>query len=723
MAYGGPERLEDVESYYTDIRRGSPPPPDLLAELLDRYRAIGGGSPLSAIVERQRAGLERELARRGSASRGSAPGASSSRASPVMVRAGMRHTAPRIGAVVGAMAHEGVEEIVAMALTPQRSAALVGYADAVRSALQRLGPVAPVVRFVESWHDEPRLIEALSAATLEALVRVRPGARLQVLFTAHSLPERLGAEALAYRSEVERTAELVAARAGIRGYGVALQSAGRTGEAWLGPELRSEIRRLAADGIEAFVICPVGFVSDHLEVLYDIDIDARAVARDAGATLVRARSMNDDPLFIAALADIVERTVGPAANAGLAGPVDGSDGATTDGAPSTTGHHRPVAPEAIGRPPAVGAVVPTGFVFDRAPMLVYWETTRSCGLACRHCRAVAQPQRSPSELSTEEGLALLRAITGFGRPYPHVVFTGGDPLRRPDLETLVRAATDLGIGASLAPSATADMTPERLVSLREAGIQTMSLSIDGSDAARHDGFRGVPGTFDMTMRAVGWAHAAGLPLQMNTLVTSETLEDLPALHALMGRLGIIRWSLFFLISVGRGSDLREITPGESERLNQWLCDLSKESPFAIKTTEATHYRRVALRRMREEGLDDATIARSAVGRGFGVRDGNGIVFVSDDGSIFPSGFLPLPAGNVRTDDLVRVYREHELFRALRDVSQFRGRCGRCEHVEICGGSRARAWAATGDALEADPLCPYVPRASGDERDHAFAVAR
>ena len=373
-------------------------------------------------------------------------------------------------------------------------------------------------------------------------------------------------------------------------------------------------------------------------------------------------------------------------------------------------------------PPAVGAVRPTGYVFERAPMLVYWETTRSCGLACRHCRAVAVPDRSPAELSTDEGIGLLDAITGFGRPYPHVVFTGGDPLRRPDLEQLVRAATARGIGASLAPSATTDMTVGRLAALREAGIQTMSLSIDGSDAARHEGFRGVPGTFDTTMRAVGWAHAVGLSLQINTLVTSETLPDLPALYELMKRMGILRWSLFFLIGVGRGADLREITPGESERLNHWLYDLSKESPFEIKTTEATHYRRVAIRRMREDGRSDAEIARTSVGRGFGVRDGNGIMFVSDDGSIYPSGFLPLAAGNVRHDDLVRVYREHPLFRSLRDVSTFRGRCGRCEYLELCGGSRSRAWAATGDPLEADPLCPYVPHSSGEPAERAFAVA-
>lgn len=364
-------------------------------------------------------------------------------------------------------------------------------------------------------------------------------------------------------------------------------------------------------------------------------------------------------------------------------------------------------PGAIG---PVGSVKPEGYVYARAPMLVYWETTLSCGLACRHCRAEAMPDRNPDELTTKEGFALLDRITAFGRPYPHVVFTGGDPLRRPDLEKLIRGATERGIGASLAPSATDEMTLARLRTLKAAGVQTMSLSIDGSTSERHDHFRGVPGTFETTIRAAAWTHEVGLPLQINTLVTDETLSDLPALYELMTHLGIIRWSLFFLISVGRGSDLKEITPAQSEKLDHWLYDLSKHSPFAIKTTEATHYRRVAIKRMAADGLDEQAIAETSVGRGFGVRDGNGIMFVANNGFVFPSGFLPLPVGNVRTDDIVELYRNHPVFTALRDTRQLKGRCGRCQYAERCGGSRARAYAWTGDFMEADPLCPFVPPA-------------
>jgi radical SAM protein len=360
-------------------------------------------------------------------------------------------------------------------------------------------------------------------------------------------------------------------------------------------------------------------------------------------------------------------------------------------------------------------VKPRGLVYDRAPMLVYWETTLACGLACRRCRATAEPERSPLELTTQEGLGLLDRILGFGDPLPHVVFTGGDPLRRPDLEELVAGATERGIGASLAPAVTPDFTKARLASLKAAGIQTISLSLDGSSPELHDGLRGVPGTFAMTMQAAAWAHEVGFPIQVNTLVTDTTLDDLPAIYEVVGRMGILRWSLFFLISVGRGTVLREISPAQSEKLFGWLYDLSQVAPFQIKTTEATHYRRVVTRRMEQDGKSDEEILRTPVGRGFGVRDGNGIIFVAHDGSVYPSGFLPLPVGNVRTDDIVRLYREHEVFTSLRDTAQFKGRCGACSYVERCGGSRARAFAWTGDILEADPLCPYVPASVGPGR--------
>jgi ferrochelatase len=299
MAYGSPDRLDQVEAYYTDIRRGSPPPPELLEELIGRYRAIGGGSPLSRIVEEQRAALEAELTRRGR---------------PTPVHAGMKHIAPFIGDVVAAMAADDVRRAVAIALAPQASSmSSATYRRAVETAVAGLAERAPSFRFVESWHDQPRLIEALAAATSEALERFPDPARVRVLFTAHSLPARIVGQGDPYPGELARTAALVAEWLGLAEHGFAYQSAGRTDEPWLGPDLRDEIRRLAGEGLRELVVCPVGFVADHLEVLYDIDIEARAVAQETGVRLERARSLNADPTFIAGIADLVEAALPTAA--------------------------------------------------------------------------------------------------------------------------------------------------------------------------------------------------------------------------------------------------------------------------------------------------------------------------------------------------------------------------------------------------------------------------
>ncbi|MDQ7801491.1 MAG: TIGR04053 family radical SAM/SPASM domain-containing protein [Armatimonadota bacterium] len=348
------------------------------------------------------------------------------------------------------------------------------------------------------------------------------------------------------------------------------------------------------------------------------------------------------------------------------------------------------------------------YVFDRAPLLIYWELTRACDLACQHCRAEAVRDRHPLELSTEEGRRMLRGATAFGDPLPHWVLTGGDPFKRPDLPLLVEEARGLGFGVSLAPSATPLVTREAVRSLARAGVQAISLSLDGATAERHDGLRGIPGCFDLTLRLARYVREEGVALQVNTLVTAATVDDLPALYQLVRRLDVIRWSLFFLIRVGRGRMLEEVSPEVAERLCHWLFDLSRESCFAIKTTEAPHYRRVALLRMLREGMTLPEIARTSVGRGFGVRDGNGIVFVSHVGEVYPSGFLPLRAGSVRERSLVEVYRSSEVMVRLRDTDRLRGKCGRCPFREICGGSRARAYAHTGDPMGSDPLCPYEP---------------
>lgn len=339
--------------------------------------------------------------------------------------------------------------------------------------------------------------------------------------------------------------------------------------------------------------------------------------------------------------------------------------------------------------------------YEERPLLIYWELTRACELACRHCRAEAIPWRDPRELSTAEGLALLDRLAAFGPPLPHLVLTGGDPLQRPDLFDLIAAARERGFSVALTPSGTYALTEAVIRRLQAVGVWMLALSLDGATAEGHDALRGVPGSFEATVRAARWARAAGLPVQINTLVCAETVGDLPAMVDRLIELGVARWSLFFLVPTGRGRVLREISPEESERLMHWLLDLAPQVPFSIKTTEAPHYRRVAVQR---NGKDVPVEIR----RGFGVRDGNGIMFVSHIGEIYPAGFLPLPLGNVRREDPVAVYREHPVFRALRDPDRLKGKCGRCPFRAICGGSRARAYAVTGDPLESDPLCPYSP---------------
>ncbi|HEU5261191.1 MAG TPA: radical SAM protein [Gemmatimonadales bacterium] len=351
---------------------------------------------------------------------------------------------------------------------------------------------------------------------------------------------------------------------------------------------------------------------------------------------------------------------------------------------------------------AVPSRAPGRLVFDRAPLRVYWELTRACELACRHCRAEAVQFRHPGELDTAEGLQLLERLASFGDPKPHLVLTGGDPLKRPDLYVLIEAARALGLGVSVAPSATPLLTPPEIRRLKEAGVEAISLSLDGSTAARHDALRGIRGTFERTLAAARTAQAVGLPFQINTLVADETLDDLPAIYLLASELHAARWSLFFLVSVGRGTVLEQVSPEEAEALMRWLVELSGQpggGGLVVTTTEAPHFRRVLLQRR----------GPAVRGHGAGIRDGNGIMFISHTGEVHPSGFLPLSAGNVRTQDVLEIYRGSHLFRTLRHADLFDGRCGRCEYHWQCGGSRARAYAATGDPFGEDPLCGYQPK--------------
>lgn len=356
--------------------------------------------------------------------------------------------------------------------------------------------------------------------------------------------------------------------------------------------------------------------------------------------------------------------------------------------------------------PGMGRVVRD---FSRNPMLVYWEMTQACGLACRHCRAEAMATPSPFELTAREGQLLLEQIAQFGAPLPHLILTGGDPLSRKDIYQLIDFACQLGLEVSITPSATPELTEDAITRLKRHGVQSLGLSLDGSSAEKHDAIRAVPGTFARTVAAAKHAGRLGLPIQINTLVSEETAGDLPAIYELLcGSFSVMRWSLFFLISVGRGKALNEVSPEQGERIMNWVLDLVPQAPFAVKTTEAPSYRRLAIGKMRATGTSYADMKETAVFKGFQIRDGHGIVFVSNQGEIYPSGFLPLHCGNVRTSSLAEVYRNSETFRALHSPGEFHGKCGMCEYSHICGGSRARAFAHSGDPLGTDPFCPYEP---------------
>ena len=350
--------------------------------------------------------------------------------------------------------------------------------------------------------------------------------------------------------------------------------------------------------------------------------------------------------------------------------------------------------------------------YAQTPLNVYWEMTQACPLACRHCRAEAVATPHPQELTFKEGTALLRQISEFGDPLPQLILTGGDPLARRDLFELIDEARQRGIGVSITPAASPALTRDVLARLQQHGVEGLGLSLDGSSAERHDSIRGVAGTFDRTMQAMRWAQELGMPLQVNTLASGETADDIPAVYELLKPFTPARWSLFFLISVGRGKVLQPLAPEQGEALMSWIYETSSVAPFTVATTEAPSYRRVALDRMRAEGLNGDQIKKSPAYRGFGVRDGHGIVFVSHTGDICPAGFLPLALGNVRRDRLAEVYRDAPVFLALHDPSQFHGRCGHCEYHALCGGSRARAYEATGDPLGEDPFCIYEPHACG-----------
>lgn len=341
--------------------------------------------------------------------------------------------------------------------------------------------------------------------------------------------------------------------------------------------------------------------------------------------------------------------------------------------------------------------------FNERPFILFWEVTRACALACRHCRAIAQPRAHPLELSHEEALKLVDEIIDL-RP-PMLVFTGGDPMMRRDLLELIQRASAGGLRVALSPAATPRLLHTDFRQLRQAGVVSMSLSLDGAREETHDHFRGVPHTFTRTLEAARMAQEAGIQLQINTTLARSTLGEIEDFIELMKQIGPDVWSVFVLVPTGRAQVDELPEAKEVESVWKRLISLRQELPFAIKTTEGHHYRRALVQAARSCGAD---APRHMVP----TRDGKGVAFISHIGEIQPSGFLPLTAGQVRTDRLAEVYRNHPLFVNLRNDDLLEGKCGQCEYRHLCGGSRARAYGTTGNMFAEDPLCPYHPVAWG-----------
>lgn len=360
--------------------------------------------------------------------------------------------------------------------------------------------------------------------------------------------------------------------------------------------------------------------------------------------------------------------------------------------------------------------------FNKDPFIVIWELTRACQLKCLHCRAEAQYKTDPRELTYEEGKKLIDEIYEMNNPM--LVFTGGDPLLRKDVFDIAEYAVKKGVRVSMTPSATPNVTKESIEKAKEVGLSRWAFSLDGPTAEIHDHFRGTAGSFDLTLERIQYLHELEIPIQINTVISRYNYEYLDEMAELVEKLQCVLWSVFFLVPTGRGQEKDMISPVEHEKVFIWLQELSKRVPFDIKTTAAQHYRRVFIQqKMKEEkkkenisyldALTSQGLTGSIDGLGRapkGVNDGNGFVFISHIGDVYPSGLLPIKAGNVREQPLAEIYRESPIFKDLRNPDKYKGKCGVCEFRYVCGGSRSRAFAMTGDYLESEPFCVYVPKA-------------
>jgi len=348
------------------------------------------------------------------------------------------------------------------------------------------------------------------------------------------------------------------------------------------------------------------------------------------------------------------------------------------------------------------------------PRVIAWESTRACNLVCRHCRASAQREPAPDELTTGEVMGLIDEISRMsGGKGPHFkpifVISGGEPLMREDIFDIAAYATEQGLRTAISPNGTL-ITSETVERMIDAGIKRVSVSIDGSCAARHDAIRGVPGAFEGAVRGVKRCRDGELPFQINTTVMRQNVDDLEAIHDLTVALGAAAWHIFMLVPTGRGKIDDELTPQGYEEILNWLYDAALDSPIPLRVTCGPQFMRLVLTRKQESETPPNLVGRE---RGLdrmsrGCLAGMGYCFVSHRGEVYPCGYLPVLAGNVRDESFETIYQDSPVFRRLRDLSQLEGKCGECSFVHRCGGCRARAFGLTGNYMGEEPYCVYEP---------------
>lgn len=344
----------------------------------------------------------------------------------------------------------------------------------------------------------------------------------------------------------------------------------------------------------------------------------------------------------------------------------------------------------------------------RPPRLIAWETTAGCNLSCRHCRGSSTSQKPTGELNTKEAMRFIDEISSMGKPI--LILSGGEPLVRDDICELATYANGKGLPVALATNGTL-VTPELASHLKEVGIRRISVSLDGASPETHDDFRCMPGAFEGAMRGIGAIKQAGISFQINTTVTKRNLKEIPYILEMATAIGAEALHIFLLVPTGRGKELEdeEIPPVEYERVLNWFYDQQKTAKIQLKATCAPHYFRIMRQRAKKEGIEINVKTHGYEAMTKGCLGGTGFCFVSSIGEVYPCGYLPALAGNIKEQSFSDIWENSQVFNDLRDPSRLKGKCGDCEYNKVCAGCRARAYAATGDYLAEEPYCIYTPK--------------